>query len=60
MSLFLIGFRHSNQSSVGKMLSEKIHWRFIDFDNYTVEIDTDGDGASDVTLNCTWSTGLCA
>ena len=33
---------------------------FIDFDNYTVEIDTDGDGAPNVILNCTWSTGICA
>jgi hypothetical protein len=37
-----------------------VTFTFVDFDNYTVEIDTDGDGASDVTLNCTWSTDFCA
>lgn len=33
---------------------------FIDFDNYTLEVDTNGDGAPDVILNCTWSTDICA
>ena len=44
----------------GAVVPTTATFTFIDFDNYTVEIDTDGDGASDVTLNCTWSTGLCA
>jgi hypothetical protein len=33
---------------------------FVDFDNYTLEIDTNGDGAPDVIWNCTWSTDICA
>jgi hypothetical protein len=33
---------------------------FIDSDNFTLEVDTNGDGAPDVILNCTWSTGICA
>jgi len=33
---------------------------FTDFDNYTLEVDTNGDGIPDVILNCTWSTDICA
>jgi len=52
MSLFLIGFRHSNQSSVGKMLSEKIHWRFIDFDNYVKNNYLKSDGNDKDSKEC--------
>lgn len=32
---------------------------FIDFNTYTVTVDTDGDGATDVTLSCTWDPDTC-
>jgi transcriptional antiterminator NusG len=52
MSLFLIGFRHSNQSVVGKILSEKIHWRFIDFDSYVKNNYLKSDGSDKSLKEC--------
>ena len=32
---------------------------FIDISSYTIAVDEDGDGATDMTWSCTWEPGIC-
>ena len=37
MTIYLIGYRCTGKTSVGRMLAEKIGWRFVDSDYYVVK-----------------------
>ena len=37
MNIYLIGYRCTGKTSVGRMLAEQLGWRFLDTDQYIVE-----------------------
>lgn len=37
MNIYLIGYRCTGKTSVGRMLAEQLGWRFVDTDQYIVE-----------------------
>jgi len=37
MNIYLIGYRCTGKTSVGRMLAKKLDWRFVDTDQYIVE-----------------------
>ncbi|MFP4533731.1 MAG: shikimate kinase [Desulfobacterales bacterium] len=37
MNIYLIGYRCTGKTSVGRMLAEQLGWRFVDTDHYIVE-----------------------
>ena len=37
MNIYLIGYRCTGKTSMGRMLAERLDWRFVDTDQYIVE-----------------------
>ena len=53
MNLFLIGYRCTGKSSVGKALAQRLNWPFVDTDRMIV--DTAGAGITAIVANKGWA-----
>ena len=53
MNIYLIGYRCTGKTSVGRMLAERLGWRFVDTDQYIVE--KSGQSISQMVADHGWS-----